>query len=68
MSIEQQDLGFLKATIEHQSMMIAELRADMKEMKHNWSELKGGWRVLLFVSAILGAGVTHVINWFIKHG
>lgn len=66
MSVEQHDLGFLKATIEHQSQMIEELRADMKEMKQNWSELKGGWRVVLIVAAFVGAGVTHAVNWAIK--
>lgn len=63
---ENYDLGFLKATIEHQSQMIEELRSDMKEMKGNWAELKGGWRVVLIVAAFVGAGVTHAINYTIK--
>ena len=63
---ETQDLGYIKATIEHQSQMIEELRTDMKEMKHNWSELKGGWRVVLVVAAFVGAGVTHLINYTIR--
>lgn len=66
-SIDQQDLGFLKATIEHQSQMIEELRQDMKDMKQNWSELKGGWRVLLIVSSLLGAIATQVASWIMKH-
>jgi phage shock protein A len=67
MSDYEQDIGFLKATMSHQSAMIEELRGDMKEMKQHWSELKGGWRVLMVVAAFLGAGITHAINWVMKH-
>lgn len=63
-----QDIGFIKATMDHQSAMIEELRADMKEMKQHWSELRGGWRVVLVVAAFFGAIVTHIINWVMKHG
>lgn len=63
---DSQDMGYIKATMEHQSLMIEELRADMKAMKANWAELKGGWRVVLIVAAFVGAGVTHVINYTIK--
>ena len=63
---DSQDLGYIKATIEHQSLMIEELRTDMKDMKGNWAELKGGWRVVLIVADFVGAGVTHVINYTIK--
>lgn len=62
-----QSIGFLKATMEHQSAMIEELRTDMKEMKQHWAELKGGWRVVLVVAAFVGAIVTQAINWIMKH-
>lgn len=62
-----EDMGYLKATIEHQSLMIEELRTDMKEMKKNWSELKGGWRVVLVVAALVGGLMSQVINWGVKH-
>jgi archaellum component FlaC len=62
-----QDIGFIKATMEHQSKIIEELRNDMKEMKQNWAEVRGGWRVVLVVAAFVGAGVTHAINWVMKH-
>ena len=64
---DSQDMGYLKATMEHQSLMIEELRADMKAMKANWAELKGGWRVVLVVAAFVGAIVTQVIGWAMKH-
>ena len=63
---DSQDMGYIKATMEHQSLMIEELRADMKDMKGNWAELKDGWRVVLIVAAFVGAGVTHAINYTIK--
>jgi hypothetical protein len=62
-----QDIGYIKATMEHQSGLIEELRNDMKEMKANWAEVKGGWKVILVVAAFVGAIVTQAVSWGFKH-
>lgn len=65
--IDPKEFGRLEAEVSQLRDMLTEIRTDMKEMKKNWDEAKGGLRVLIGVAAIIGGLLSQAIGWFWKH-
>lgn len=64
----QRDLGRMEAEISALKFTLDEMRADLKEVKIAFHELRGGTRTLLGIAAVLGSGLTYIINWLVgKH-
>lgn len=61
----QRDLGRMEGEIEALKTLLNEVRADVKEIKTSFHQMQGGTKVLLVVAAALGAGLNHLISWFI---
>jgi hypothetical protein len=64
----QRDLGRLEAEVSALKFSMDLMRADLKEIKDAFHEMKGGTRVFMGGAAILGSALTILVNWFIgKH-
>jgi hypothetical protein len=64
----QRDLGRLEAEVSALKFSMDLMRADLKEIKDAFHEMKGGTRMFMGVAAVLGSMVTIFINWFLgKH-
>lgn len=64
----QRDLGRLEAEVAALKFSMDLMRADLKEIKDAFHEMKGGTRVFMGVAAVLGSMATVAINWLIgKH-
>lgn len=61
----QRDLGRLEAEVSALKFSMDLMRADLKEIKDAFHEMKGGTRVFMGVAAVLGSMATVAINWFI---
>jgi len=61
----QRDLGRLEAEVSALKFSMDLMRADLKEIKDAFHEMKGGTRVFMGVAAILGSMATVAINWLI---
>jgi hypothetical protein len=62
MSDLNQDMGSVKAQLEFLNREMKELKNDVRCIRDDFSQVKGGWRTLIGVAAILGAGVSWVAN------
>lgn len=60
------EFGKLEAEVQQLRDLLGEIRSDMKDMKKNWDEAKGGMRVLLGVAAVIGGVLSQVFSWFLK--
>jgi hypothetical protein len=64
----QRDLGRLEAEVSALKFSMDLMRADLKEIKDAFHEMKGGTRVFMGGAAIIGSALTILVNWFIgKH-
>jgi len=64
----QRDLGRMEAELAALKFSMDLMRADLKEIKDAFHEMKGGTRVFMGLAAVLGSAATLAINWFIgKH-
>ena len=61
----QRDLGRLEAEVSALKFSMDLMRADLKEIKDAFHEMKGGTRVFMGVAAVLGSIATVAINWLI---
>jgi alpha-ketoglutarate-dependent taurine dioxygenase len=61
----QRDLGRLEAEVSALKFSMDLMRADLKEIKDAFHEMKGGTRMFMGVAAVLGSMVTIFINWFL---
>ena len=61
----QRDLGRLEAEVSALKFSMDLMRADLKEIKDAFHEMKGGTRVFMGVAAVLGSMATVAINWLI---
>jgi hypothetical protein len=57
-----QDMGSVKAQLEVLNREMKELKTDVRQIRDDFSQVKGGWRTLIGVAAILGAGVSWIAN------
>lgn len=61
-----QDMGSVKAQLEVLNREMKELKTDVRQIRDDFSQVKGGWRTLIGVAAILGAAVSWVANHFFQ--
>ena len=66
MSDLNQDMGSVKAQLEFLNREMKELKSDVRHIRDDFSQVKGGWRTLIGVAAILGAGVSWLGNHFFQ--
>ena len=61
-----QDMGSVKAQLEFLNREMKELKNDVRCIRDDFAQVKGGWRTLIGVAAILGAGVSWLGNHFLQ--
>lgn len=61
-----QDMGGVKVQLEVLNREMKELKSDVRCIRDDFSQVKGGWRTLIGVAAILGAGVSWIANHFFQ--
>lgn len=61
--IDSREFGRLEAEVAQLRDMVSEIRTDMKEMKRNWNEARGGFKVLLGIAAVLGGLLSQGMSW-----
>jgi hypothetical protein len=66
MSDLNQDMGSVKAQLEFLNREMKELKNDVRCIRDDFAQVKGGWRTLIGVAALLGAGVSWVGNHFFQ--
>jgi len=64
----QRDLGRMEAELTALKFSMDLMRADLKEIKDAFHEMKGGTRVFMGLAVGLGSAATLAVNWFFgKH-
>ena len=63
--LDLREFGRLEAEVHQLKDIVSEIRTDLKDMKKNWDEAKGGMRVLLGVAAVIGAASGQMIHWIL---
>jgi hypothetical protein len=64
----QRDLGRMEAELTALKFSMDLIRADLKEIKDAFHEMKGGTRVFMGAAAVLGSLATLSFNWLVnKH-
>jgi hypothetical protein len=65
----QRDLGRMEAQLSAMTSVITDVRMELRQvsanqaaMKEDFDKVKGGWRVLIGLAAILGGGVSWVAS------
>jgi hypothetical protein len=58
------ELGSLLAHIEMLNCEMKELKKDVRELRDDFSAVKGGSRVIIGLAAIFGGGMTWALNHF----
>jgi hypothetical protein len=43
-----------------------ELKDDVRQIRDDFAQVKGGWRTLIGIAALLGGGVSWLINYFMS--
>jgi chromosome condensin MukBEF ATPase and DNA-binding subunit MukB len=62
------DIGSISAQIEVLNREMRDIKSDVKQLREDFAAVKGGWRTLIGIAAILGAGVSWLANYVIgKH-
>jgi chromosome condensin MukBEF ATPase and DNA-binding subunit MukB len=52
------ELGSLITQIEVLNREMKEVKTDVRQMRDDFSAVKGGWRVMLGIAALIGSGLT----------
>ena len=64
----QRDVGRMEAELAAMKEAMDEVRADLREIKNAFHELKGGTRTLMGVAMVVGSIISLAVNWFLgKH-
>ena len=63
----QRDLGKMEADLKNLARSLDEIKTDLREIRTSFDQMKGGTRVFMGVAAVLGSGITLLVNWLIKH-
>jgi hypothetical protein len=61
-----QDMGSVKAQLEALNREMRDVKNDVRQIRDDFSQVKGGWRTLIGIAAILGGGVSWIINHFMS--
>jgi chromosome condensin MukBEF ATPase and DNA-binding subunit MukB len=63
-----QDMGSVKAQLETLNREMRDVKNDVRQIRDDFSQVKGGWRTLIGIAAIIGGGISWAVNYFIgKH-
>jgi len=62
----QRDLGRMEADLQNLARSMDEIKTDLRQIRTSFDQMKGGSRVFLGMAAILGSGITLLVNWMIK--
>jgi chromosome condensin MukBEF ATPase and DNA-binding subunit MukB len=52
------ELGSLITQIEVLNREMKEVKTDVRQMRDDFAAVKGGWRVMLGIAALIGSGLT----------
>lgn len=66
MTIDAREYGKLEAEVEQLKDIVNEIRSDLKEVKKDWHEARGGVRILIGAAAVIGAIATQAFNWILN--
>jgi chromosome condensin MukBEF ATPase and DNA-binding subunit MukB len=58
----QRDLGNMEAQLATLNREMKELKEDVRQIREDFAQVKGGWRTLIGIAAILGGGVSWLVN------
>lgn len=61
-----QDMGAVKAQLEVLNREMRDVKADVRQIRDDFSQVKGGWRTLIGIAALLGGGVSWLISHFMS--
>lgn len=64
--IDPQQFGLLQGQVEGLTRMVTELATDMKAVREQLAEAKGGWRLLLLLGGA-AASAGGLIGWALTH-
>lgn len=59
----QRDLGNMEAQLATLNREMKELKDDVRKIREDFAHVKGGWRMLIGIAAILGGAV----SWAASH-
>ena len=69
----ERELGEHSVAIEHMQQDIDDLMKDMKDVKTKidkidkaMDEIKGGWKVILWIAAGVGGAISYIVTHWIK--
>jgi hypothetical protein len=62
----QRDLGRMEADLQNLARSMDEIKTDLRQIRTSFDQVKGGSRVFMGMAAILGSGLTLLVNWLIK--
>ncbi len=57
-----QDMGSVKAQLEALNREMRDVKSDVRQIRDDFSQVKGGWRTLIGIAAILGGAVSWLAN------
>ncbi len=57
-----QDMGSVKAQLEALNREMRDVKNDVRQIRDDFSQVKGGWRTLIGIAAILGGAVSWLAN------
>lgn len=57
------DFGKMESQLETLNREMRELKNDVRTIRDDFAQVRGGWRALIGVSAIIGGGV----SWLAQH-
>lgn len=64
--IDPVEFGRLQAQVAQLTALVGELRTDVKAMRDQMTEAKGGWRTLVFLGGA-AASLGGVLSWALAH-
>ncbi len=62
------DIGKLEAQVETLTWLVSELGQEVKYLREEFAEVRGGWKAVLAIAAMAGAALSWASNYFLgKH-
>lgn len=63
--IDARDFGRLESEVSQLKDLLEEVRTEVKYLRQKQDEMTGGTKMLLGLSAILGAGLSQAVAWMV---
>lgn len=63
--IDARDFGRLESEVTALKSLLEEVRTEVRYLRQKQDEMTGGTKMLLGLSAILGAGLSQAVAWFV---